>query len=242
MVIAGSALTAALCKPLFALVGPVRRALGPAACVAWIGGAQALDQTFRGLREAPTKALVGQLAAESGRPGAAAAAFSLRQALSTAGMLLGAGSAALAFRLTGGRYEGAFALSTLPAALGAALVAASLGGRSSAGSSPSPSTADPAADEGERVGLLQKAAALLRVLPPSYWQALCVACLLWLAKFDVAFRTVHAASVRCEGTAAAHADASLWVHACGTAPLPLPACRSWTLPACPSSCSSQWRQ
>ncbi|EFN58148.1 hypothetical protein CHLNCDRAFT_141928 [Chlorella variabilis] len=189
MVILGVALTAVVCKPMFALCGSVYTVAGAAACVAWITYAKMFDRIVKGVREAPSKALVGELAAQSGD--SAAAAFSVRQALSTLGMLLGSGAAALAFQLTGRSYEATFALSVIPALLGLALVASALSADAKA------ANAHPAAHSdagGARLGL-GKARAFLGALPRGYYQALFTMCILYLARFDVAFITVHAGSV-----------------------------------------------
>lgn len=49
--------------------------------------------------------------------------------------------------------------------------------------------------EEERLTLAQKAQALATALPAGYWQALATTFLLYLARFDVAFITVHASTV-----------------------------------------------
>ena len=84
---------------------------GPSALRAWaspssppnkknkLNKTKIFDRTVKGVREAPSKALVTELAAAAGEP--AAAAFGLRQSLSTLGMLLGSGVAAAAFELSG---------------------------------------------------------------------------------------------------------------------------------------------
>ncbi len=49
--------------------------------------------------------------------------------------------------------------------------------------------------EEEQLPLAQKARALATALPAGYWQALATTFLLYLARFDVAFITVHASTV-----------------------------------------------
>lgn len=78
------------------------------------------------MREAPTKALIGELAAESGE--SPSAAFSLRQSLSTLGMLVGATAASLAFHLSGRSYMATFAMAAAPAAAALLLMVAAFGG------------------------------------------------------------------------------------------------------------------
>lgn len=74
----------------------------------------------KGVREAPTKALMGDLAAES--KDRVEGAFGLRQAMTTAGGLLGASLAGLAYNLSGKNYTLTFAMATIPAALALLLV------------------------------------------------------------------------------------------------------------------------
>ena len=82
---------------------------------------QVFDRVSKGVREAPSKALIGELAAHSGE--SPSAAFGLRHAMATLGMLLGALTAAAAFKLSGRNYELCFALSTIPGVLALVLVA-----------------------------------------------------------------------------------------------------------------------
>ncbi len=73
MVIFGTLLTT-INKPMFALAGSVYGALGTTACLYWITFGKVFDRMSKGVREAPSKALIGDLAAQSGD--SAAAAFS----------------------------------------------------------------------------------------------------------------------------------------------------------------------
>ncbi|KAL4445338.1 hypothetical protein ABPG77_011163 [Micractinium sp. CCAP 211/92] len=197
MVIIGTGMTALVCKPLFALCGSVFAKLGVAACITWVTCAKILDRLTKGVREAPSKALVGELAHSCGD--SAAAAYSVRQVLATLGMLLGSVSAGTAFQLTSRSYTATFALSVVPALAGFGLVLTALG--------PDAKAADVARrqrgnllnsgemKEEERLTLAQKARALATALPAGYWQALATTSLLFLARFDVAFITVRASQV-----------------------------------------------
>lgn len=193
MVILGVGLTAIVCKPMFALCGTVYSVAGAAACVAWITYAKIFDRIVKGVRETPSKALVGELAAQCGD--APAGAFSVRQALSTLGMLLGSGAAGLAFWATGRSYEKTFALSVIPALMGLLLVVAAFGGDAKAASSHSAHDGGQAGADEVQLGLVDKAQVLASALPRGYWQALTFACVLFAARFDVAFITMHAKEV-----------------------------------------------
>ncbi len=61
----GTFLTLA-CKPMFALLSTVYGVFGVSATIYWYFGAKLLDRMSKGIREAPTKAIMNELAKESG--------------------------------------------------------------------------------------------------------------------------------------------------------------------------------
>eukprot|EP00887_Chlorella_sp_A99_P003453 scaffold7.g3453.t1 len=195
LVVAGFALSFAS-KPMFAGAGAVAAAFGTTACLYWITFAKVFDRSSKGVREAPSKALIGQLAAESGD--SPAAAFSLRQSAQMMGGLAGSLAAAQAFRLSGGRYPLTFALSVVPAAVALLLAVAAVRRRSTADRKRAQAAASAGngagPDAASGLALLPKARALLGALGPAYWQALAVVSLLYLARFDLAFGTIRAAT------------------------------------------------
>ena len=65
MIIFGTLLTT-INKPMFALSGYVFASFGTVACLYWVTFAKVFDRMSKGVREAPGKALIGELAAESG--------------------------------------------------------------------------------------------------------------------------------------------------------------------------------
>jgi CPA2 family monovalent cation:H+ antiporter-2 len=91
MVIFGTLLTT-INKPMFAASGLVFTSFGAIAALYWITFGKIFDRMSKGIREAPSKALIGELATQSGE--SAAAAFSLRQSMATFGALFGAAVAA----------------------------------------------------------------------------------------------------------------------------------------------------
>jgi hypothetical protein len=203
MVIFGTLLTT-INKPMFAASGWVYTTFGAAACLYWITFGKIFDRMSKGIREAPSKALIGDLADASGD--SSAAAFSLRQSMATFGALLGAGAAALAYKLSGQNYVATFAMAALPASLALALVMFAFGGAkdpaaakttaaaADAASSSSSSAAAPAAPE-VQLSLFGKARALLSAFQPAYWQALAVVAILYFARFDASFVTLRAKTV-----------------------------------------------
>ncbi|GAX82287.1 hypothetical protein CEUSTIGMA_g9716.t1 [Chlamydomonas eustigma] len=104
-----------LCKPMFVMLSSVHTLAGASACLYFFFTAKLLDRMSKGIREAPTKAVMNELARESGD--APDAAYGLRQSLATAGMLVGSSIAALTFTLTGSSYEYTFAAAMFPPAL-----------------------------------------------------------------------------------------------------------------------------
>ncbi|GLI66744.1 hypothetical protein VaNZ11_010693 [Volvox africanus] len=110
----GTFLTLA-CKPMFALLSTVYGIFGVTACLYWFFMAKLLDRLSKGIREAPTKAVMNELAKESGD--APDAAYGLRQSLATAGMLIGSTIASLTFAATGNNYILTFTVAAIPPAL-----------------------------------------------------------------------------------------------------------------------------
>ena len=124
MVIFGTLLTT-LNKPMFAASGWVFASFGTLATLYWITAGKVFDRMSKGIREAPGKALIGDLAAASGD--SPEGAFGLRQALATTGALLGSAIAGLAFKLSGQNYVLTFALAAAPAAASLVLTVGAFG-------------------------------------------------------------------------------------------------------------------
>ncbi|KAG1657019.1 hypothetical protein FOA52_012045 [Chlamydomonas sp. UWO 241] len=110
----GTAMTL-LCKPMFVALSSVYAVAGATACLYVFFFAKLMDRMSKGIREAPTKAIMNELARESGD--SPDAAYGLRQSLATAGMLAGSTIAAVSFYVTGCNYEMTFALAMVPPAL-----------------------------------------------------------------------------------------------------------------------------
>jgi hypothetical protein len=189
MVIFGTLLTT-LNKPMFAAAGGVYATFGTVAALYWITAGKVFDRMSKGIREAPGKALIGDLAAAGGdRP---EGAFGLRQALATLGALVGSAVAAAAFAASGQNYVATFALASLPAAAALVLTVSAFGpmARESAAAKAASSTKK--TDDLAGMTLREKAKALASALTPAYWQALIVVSLLYFARFDASFITLRA--------------------------------------------------
>jgi hypothetical protein len=204
MVVFGTLLTT-INKPMFAASGWVYSAFGATACLYWITFGKIFDRVSKGVREAPSKALIGELAAASGD--SPAGAFGLRQSMATAGALVGAGAAAAAYQLSGQSYVATFALAAVPATAALVLVTAAFGSGAAlmpaaqasadakAAAAAARAAGAPAAAAEESFSLLAKARALLGAFSPAYWQALAVVGALYFARFDASFVTLRARAV-----------------------------------------------
>ncbi|KAK9839281.1 hypothetical protein WJX81_005580 [Elliptochloris bilobata] len=196
MIIFGTVLTT-LNKPMFAGSGAVYAAFGTVATLYWVTAGKVFDRMSKGIREAPGKALIGELAAASGdRP---EGAFGLRQAMATAGALVGASIAGLAYKLSGQNYILTFALATIPATIALVITCSAFGDMAkSAGAAKkkAKAVADARSDSEKaadiQLSLPEKVKALTGALQPAYWQALIVVSLLYFARFDASFITLRA--------------------------------------------------
>ena len=224
MVLVGTLLTT-LNKPMFALSGWVYASFGTVATLYWITAGKVFDRMSKGIREAPGKALIGDLAAASGdRP---EGAFGLRQALATAGALVGSAIAGLAYKLSGQNYVLTFALAAAPAAAALVLTTAAFAPMARESAAAKAKAKAKAADDGlADATLADKARALWAAFTPAYWQALAVVCLLYFARFDASFITLRAKTVMAKSQLPLLTSVIMIVQAALAAPAGLRAKRS----------------
>lgn len=201
-----------LCKPMFAGLSTVYGIFGATVTVYWFFFAKLSDRLSKGIREAPTKAVMNELARESGD--SPDAAYGLRQSLATAGALMGASIATLVFTLSGQNFVLTFSLAAIPPAI--ALLWLSnrfhdeLWGKRQPKAEPTPplevvkvdGTTPPPSQPTEapkppapKVGMLKKLQILVGAFRPVYWQALLVVAVLYFARFDASFLTLRAKQV-----------------------------------------------
>eukprot|EP01024_Parvocaulis_polyphysoides_P018035 TRINITY_DN1795_c1_g1_i2.p1 TRINITY_DN1795_c1_g1~~TRINITY_DN1795_c1_g1_i2.p1 ORF type:complete len:530 (-),score=60.01 TRINITY_DN1795_c1_g1_i2:501-2090(-) len=187
-----------LCKPMFALSGTVYALFGGGAALWWITLGKLSDRMSKGIREAPTKALMKDIAVHSGD--APDAVFSLRQGLATAGALIGSIAASTFFIMSGKSYVLTFAAAAIPASLALLWILASFGGEKTQ-SEIENNTQQQQQDkqkqqqqqsEIKKVPFVKKVKALLSSFQPVYWQALAVVCILFIARFDFSFVSLRA--------------------------------------------------
>lgn len=200
MVIFGTLLTT-INKPMFAASGVVYSTFGAIACLYWITFGKIFDRMSKGIREAPSKALIGELASQSGE--SAAAAFSLRQSMATFGALFGAAVAATAYKVSGQNYVATFAMAAVPAVIALSLVLFAFGSikqvedipKDGEDTSSRSESSDPDSNNEVQLTFIQKAKAVLGAFQPAYWQALVIVGILYFARFDASFVTLRAKTV-----------------------------------------------
>lgn len=173
----------------------------------------------KGIREAPTKAVMNELALKSGD--APDAAYGLRQSLATAGALIGSTVSTLVFLGTGHNYIATFTAASIPPLLAlmwlvsqfkdelfgkkkeeqdAAAKAAKAAKDAAKAAAKAAGNAVSSSDEdGSSMTLLQKAKALVGAFKPAYWQALLVVAALYFARFDASFVSLRAKQVMARG-------------------------------------------
>lgn len=170
----------------------------------------------KGIREAPTKAVMNELALKSGD--APDAAYGLRQSLATAGALIGSTVSTLVFLGTGHNYIATFAAASVPPLFALLWLVGvfkdDLLGRGDEAKANAQAKADKAAKRAAAVAaggadasgeeevsytLLQKARALVGAFKPAYWQALVVVAALYFARFDASFVSLRAKQVMARG-------------------------------------------
>lgn len=191
----------------------------------------------KGIDEAPSKALIGELAAASRR--LPAAAFSLRQSMATFGALVGAASAAAAYKLRQAKLRGHLCAGRTarhpgPWSWCPPPSAAWWWDRRATPRPRADATAAASAGDGPRLGLVGKARALLGAFQPAYWQALAVVGILYFARFDASFVTLRAKTVH-GPRLAAPALTSIMMVTQAAWPRP-PACA----PSAPSPRATPW--
>jgi hypothetical protein len=174
----------------------------------------------KGIREAPTKAVLNELALKSGD--SPDAAYGLRQSLATAGALIGSTVSTLVFLGTGHNYIATFTAASVPPLLAllwlvsqfkdeifggnkekqaeqAAAKVAKAAKQAAKDAAKAAGTVIASADEDAPMTLLQKARALVGAFKPAYWQALIVVAALYFARFDASFVSLRAKQVMTRG-------------------------------------------
>ena len=185
-----------LCKPMFALSGLVSASFGVTACLYFIVFGKLFDRVSKGVREAPTKAVMNELAQKSGD--SPDAAYGMRFSLATIGALIGSSLAAAVFALTGQNYILTFAAASVPPAIALLWVFSNFQDdlKQGVGRKQTTVAKEETQEAKAQLSLWQKAQAIAKSFQPAYWQALAVILVLYFARFDASFLMLRAKQVR----------------------------------------------
>lgn len=195
VIFVGAMLTLA-CKPMFACSASIKASYGTAVCFYWVFSGKIADRLSKGIRAAPTDALLADLSPGDAR----SKAFSLCQSLATFGGVLGSSlTAFLLFR--GCSYETIFLLATVPAAL-------AIGMLFTAVKQPELDQQDPAMDaSADKNEKKKKSGGFLEVLrnagtlPWQFYFSALIVSTLYVARFSESFVILRAKSLGWETAA-----------------------------------------
>eukprot|EP00210_Caulerpa_lentillifera_P003227 g3082.t1 len=208
-----------LCKPIFALSGIVASTYGVTVTLYLIVFGKLMDRLSKGVREAPTKAVMNELAQKSGD--SPDAAYGMRFSLATTGALIGSGLAAAVFSLTGQNFILTFTAAAVPPAFALLWVFGNFKddlAQTKAAKAAKNRTQE-SHEEEIQLSLWQKAQAIAKSFQPAYWQALIVIIVLYFARFDASFLLLRAKQVMPKTELATLALVQMSVQAVLTAPL-----------------------
>lgn len=192
VILFGAAMTA-IVKPMFACAGGVNAVWGGVAAFQFIVAAKIIDRLSKGVRAAPTDALLADLS-----PGEARGrSYSLNQSLSTLGGFLGSLACSGVMFMTGNSYSLTFMTASVPALLAIALLLFAVkqpqaSPLDAAIAAPSVSVAGSAAPNG--ASIWEKLRAATKLSGKFYFSALVVS-ILYLARFSESFVMLRARSV-----------------------------------------------
>lgn len=159
----------ALVKPMFAL----------AASINWVFFARFIDRLSKGVRSAPTDALIADLSPTELR----GTSYGMRQALYTLGAVFGAFLATMSMWLSNNDYRLTFALSAIPASIALVILITVV---------KQPVIKNGTLPKGDKH---KWRITDVKYLPPMYWKMLAVATVLMFARFSEAFLTLRVKEV-----------------------------------------------
>eukprot|EP00963_Diacronema_lutheri_P002584 scaffold177_cov334-Pavlova_lutheri.AAC.87 len=170
----GSCMTA-IVKPMFAM----------ATSVNLVFAGKLIDRLSKGVRAAPTDALLADLSPKDQR----GSAYGINQSMATLGGVAGAAMASLCMLLTKNNYRQTFMLATIPAAL--ALVVQFLFVRQPSVVETEPATGTPKESKPKQKWSIKD----VSQLPFKFWLTLAVVSILYVSRFSEAFVTLRAKAV-----------------------------------------------
>ena len=189
-----------LVKPLFALSPLILAKYGSKVALASVSGGKILDRLGKGVRAAPFDALISDVSPVHKR----GRAYGLNYSASTLGAVSGCLVASLLMKCTSNSYSVSLAAAVLPPLLATLILwrfSRRQDGLSGDGEDQEGGKVQMMAAAGAPGGketVYQRLLSLLRgvrSLPVSFWQALLIVCVLYLARFSESFMTIRARSI-----------------------------------------------
>ncbi len=179
VVLFGTLLTL-ICKPMFALLSTINNVAGLTAAIYWLFFAKLFDRMSKGIREAPTKAIMNQLASDSGET--PDKAYGFRQSIATLGMMLGSTIASVVFISTGRDYVKTFIASIIPPLIAFIWLFVKFNDDDN-------KTIN--SEKNHSVNFFE----IIHSFKPGYWYCLLIISTLYFARFDSSFITLRAKNV-----------------------------------------------
>jgi predicted MFS family arabinose efflux permease len=152
----------------------VKLMFATATTISWVFVARFIDRLSKGIRSAPTDALIADIS----RPKELGRSYGLRQSLYTLGAVFGSCLAAACMKFSDNNYHTVFVLSTIPAALALLILFTVV-------------KAPPIVNKAPQTRPTWHIRHVL-VLPAAFWGILFITSLLMMARFSEAFMTLRA--------------------------------------------------
>lgn len=189
VVILLGAFMTAIVKPMFACSGLINGIWGGVAAFQFICAAKIIDRLSKGVRAAPTDALLADLSPGPSRN----RAYSLNQSLATFGGFGGSLACSLAMYVTCNNYSLTFTLATAPALLAIFLLVFAVK-QPRLPSKQSPGSKERVLSQGPRRNVMDRLRAATHLSGRFYFSAIIVS-MLYLARFSESFVMLRARSV-----------------------------------------------
>ncbi len=186
-----------LCKPMFIMLENVNMCFGATFTMYWYFIAKFMDRISKGIREAPSKAIINEQAKISNeKPDVA---YGFRHSLATFGALIGTGIAGLVFSLTNQNYIITFMCSMVPPLI--SLIWLSYAFKDDIVKNKiNYQEKNNKNNKNNEMKLFEKVKKLVKLFKKEYWMSLFVVSILYFARFDASFVTLRAKEIMSKQT------------------------------------------
>lgn len=183
-----------ICKPMFVMLENVNTVFGATFTMYWYFIAKFMDRISKGIREAPSKAIINEQAKISNeKPDVA---YGFRHSLATLGALIGTGIASLVFTLSNQNYILTFMFSMVPPLISMIW----LGYAFKDDIFKNKITILQKENKKNEMKLFDKIKTIIKLFKKEYWMSLIVVSILYFSRFDASFVTLRAKEVMSKQT------------------------------------------